>query len=270
MQNKFALLSVMMLPHQRLAWICSSSLSAMREILSLMLLAANPSGTSGFSRLLFAAPVCPRHSHYELCGNACPTTCRGRASPEGCASAPCTEGCFCDEGFVLSGAECVPASECGCEHRGRYYKKGEDFYASCRERCICKANGVVECKEAACGAHEECRVEDGVLGCYPAGYGRLVVSGDPHYVTFDGRAFDLQGSCNYVLARVCKPEQRLANFSVLLEHDVSGRGNVALTKKVAVSIHGYTVSMERGRKWEVMVSWEGYVPRCMQACNKTP
>uniref|UniRef100_A0A8B9T8W7 VWFD domain-containing protein n=1 Tax=Anas platyrhynchos TaxID=8839 RepID=A0A8B9T8W7_ANAPL len=249
--------SAMMLPHQRLAWICPSSLGAMREILSLAFLAANPSGTLGFSRLLFAAPVCPRHSHYELCGNACPTTCRGRASPEGCASAPCTEGCFCDEGFVLSGAECVPASECGCEHRGRYYKKGEDFYASCRERCICKANGV-------------CRVEDGVLGCYPAGYGRLVVSGDPHYVTFDGRAFDLQGSCNYVLARVCKPEQRLANFSVLLEHDVSGRGNVALTKKVAVSIHGYTVSMERGRKWEVMVSWEGYVPRCMQACNRTP
>lgn len=206
----------------------------------------------------FCAPVCPRHSHYELCGNGCPTTCRGRASPEGCASAPCTEGCFCDEGFVLSGAECVPASECGCEHRGRYYKKGEDFYASCRERCICKANGVVECKEATCGAHEECRVEDGVLGCHPAGYGRLVVSGDPHYVTFDGRAFDLQGSCNYVLARVCKPDQRLANFSVLLEHDVSGRGNVALTKKVAVSIHGYTVSMERGRKWEVTVDGEHF------------
>uniref|UniRef100_A0A8B9UCH6 VWFD domain-containing protein n=1 Tax=Anas zonorhyncha TaxID=75864 RepID=A0A8B9UCH6_9AVES len=212
---------------------------------------SNGAGVEEWRTPSFCAPVCPRHSHYELCGNACPTTCRGRASPEGCASAPCTEGCFCDEGFVLSGAECVPASECGCEHRGRYYKKGEDFYASCRERCICKANGVVECKEAACGAHEECRVEDGVLGCYPAGYGRLVVSGDPHYVTFDGRAFDLQGSCNYVLARVCKPEQRLANFSVLLEHDVSGRGNVALTKKVAVSIHGYTVSMERGRKWEV-------------------
>ncbi|NWZ28376.1 FCGBP protein, partial [Asarcornis scutulata] len=219
---------------------------------------SNGAGVEEWRTPSFCAPVCPRHSHYELCGNACPTTCRGRASPEGCASAPCTEGCFCDEGFVLSGAECVSASECGCEHRGRYYKKGEDFYASCRERCICKANGVVECKEAACGAHEECRVEDGVLGCYPAGYGRLVVSGDPHYVTFDGRAFDLQGSCSYVLARVCKPEQRLANFSVLLEHDVSGRGNVALTKKVAVSIHGYTVSMERGRKWEVMVDGEHF------------
>ncbi|XP_040977901.1 IgGFc-binding protein-like [Aquila chrysaetos chrysaetos] len=206
----------------------------------------------------FCGASCPPHSHYELCGSSCPATCRVRAVPEGCASVPCTEGCFCDEGFVLSGDECVPAGECGCEHRDRYYKKGEDFYASCRERCRCKANGVVECEEVFCGAHEECRVEDGVLGCYPAGYGRLVVSGDPHYVTFDGRAFDLQGSCTYVLARLCKPERRLTNFSVLLEHDMGGRGNVALMKKVVVSIHGYTVSMERGRKWEVTVDGERY------------
>ncbi|XP_042653122.1 IgGFc-binding protein-like [Tyto alba] len=206
----------------------------------------------------FCGPSCPRHSHYELCGSSCPATCRGQATPEGCASVLCTEGCFCDEGFVLSGDECVPAGECGCEHRDRYYKKGEDFYASCRERCRCKAKGVVECEEVFCGAHEECRVEDGELGCYPAGYGRLVVSGDPHYVTFDGRAFDLPGSCTYVLARVCKPEPRLTNFSVLLEHEVGGRGNVALMKKVIISIHRHTVSMERGRKWEATVDGERY------------
>ncbi|NXW11539.1 FCGBP protein, partial [Fregetta grallaria] len=206
----------------------------------------------------FCGPSCPRHSHYELCGSSCPATCRGRAVPEDCASVLCTEGCFCDEGFVLSGDECVPAGECGCEHQGRYYKKGEDFYASCRERCRCKAKGVVECEEVFCSAHEECRVEDGVLGCYPTSYGRLVVSGDPHYVTFDGRAFDLLGSCTYVLARLCKPAPRLTNFSMLLEHDVGGRGNVALMKRVVISIHGYTVSMERGRKWEVMVDGERY------------
>uniref|UniRef100_A0A8B9NTL4 TILa domain-containing protein n=1 Tax=Apteryx owenii TaxID=8824 RepID=A0A8B9NTL4_APTOW len=83
---------------------------------------------------------------------------------------------------------CVAAGECGCEHRGRYYKLGEDFYAgqSCRERCLCQPGGAVACRETSCGPHEECRVERGALGCHAAGYGRLVVAGDPHHVTFDG------------------------------------------------------------------------------------
>uniref|UniRef100_A0A8C4JVU9 VWFD domain-containing protein n=1 Tax=Dromaius novaehollandiae TaxID=8790 RepID=A0A8C4JVU9_DRONO len=118
------------------------------------------------------------------------------------------------------GDECVAAGECGCLHRGRYYKLGEDFYAgeSCRERCVCRPGGTVACRETSCGPHEECRAERGVLGCHPAGYGKLVVAGDPHHVSFDGRAFHLRGSCTYVLARLCKPDPRLANFSVLLEN----------------------------------------------------
>ncbi|NXL68836.1 FCGBP protein, partial [Chordeiles acutipennis] len=199
----------------------------------------------------FCGPSCPPHSHYELCGTSCPTTCRGPTISQACPSVTCTEGCFCDQGLLLSGDQCVAAGECGCEHGDRYYKKGEDFFSSCQERCRCQGNGVVECQEVFCRAHEECRVEDGALGCYPVAYGRLTVSGDPHYVTFDGRTFDLVGSCTYVLVKLCKVDPRLTNFSVVVEHDVGGQGKVVLMKKVIISIHGYTVSMERGRKWEV-------------------
>ncbi|NWU73562.1 FCGBP protein, partial [Pterocles burchelli] len=209
-------------------------------------------GESRHSQFFFfhppVGPSCPPHSHYELCGPGCPPVCGIPPDPEGCKT-PCTEGCFCDAGFILSGDECVPTGDCGCEYDGKYYKKWEEFYASCREKCRCGAAGAVECREVFCGAHEECRLEDGVLGCHPAGYGRLVVSGDPHYVTFDGRAFDLRGSCSYVLARLCRASPRLANFSVLLEH--GGSGNVAWVERVVVGVHGYSVGLERGRHWEV-------------------
>uniref|UniRef100_A0A8C0U059 IgGFc-binding protein-like n=1 Tax=Cyanistes caeruleus TaxID=156563 RepID=A0A8C0U059_CYACU len=166
--------------------------------------------------LLFFSPAlsCPPHSHYELCGSPCQPTCHTPSIPASCPASPCSEGCFCDTGYVLSGSDCVPYSECGCEYLGRYYQKDTEFYPSCRERCRC----------------------NGVLGCHPTGYGRLVVSGDPHYVTFDGRTFNIPGSCTYILAQVCKPAQQLVNFTVLVDHEAGW----------VFALHSYTVTMEWG------------------------
>uniref|UniRef100_K7FKI2 Fc fragment of IgG binding protein n=1 Tax=Pelodiscus sinensis TaxID=13735 RepID=K7FKI2_PELSI len=203
----------------------------------------------------FCSPTCPRNSHYELCGNGCPATCHSLSAPDSC-NAPCAEGCFCDAGFLLSGDQCVPIARCGCVHHGRYYRRGEEFYpsASCQERCRCQDNGAVECQEASCRASEQCRVENGVLGCHANGCGKCIASGDPHYLTFDGRAFDFQGTCTYSLARVCSSDTGLANFSVVVENE----SQVSVTRTVSVSVHGYTVTMERGRKWKVTVDGEFY------------
>lgn len=198
---------------------------------------------------------CPRDTHYELCGPGCPATCHKPSSPATC-DAPCAEGCFCDAGYVLSGDRCVPAGECGCVHQDHYYNQGEIFYtdASCHERCQCQANRTVMCQPATCGASEECRVERGMLGCHPTHQGSCVVTGSSHYISFDGRAYDLQGSCTYILAQDCGGDQGPGNFSVVVETSRPREGSAALAKAVVVSACGHTVALERGMPWNVTVS----------------
>ncbi|NWQ92608.1 FCGBP protein, partial [Burhinus bistriatus] len=188
----------------------------------------------------FCAPACPPHSHYELNGTSCPTTCGQTGNPETC-HLPRTEGCFCDEGFILSGERCVSPSHCGCHHRGRYYQRGEEFYPSdgCGERCRCTAVGTVTCWAAPCPPGQECRVERGVRGCYGGQRGRCVLLGGRRLVTFDGLNVTLGGSCRYVLAKVCQGAGD--ELEVMLENDGG----------VTVAVGGSRVSMQSGSMWTV-------------------
>lgn len=199
---------------------------------------------------------CPANSHYTLCATGCPATCASLTSLATCHRA-CTEGCECDEGYLLSGDTCTPVRNCGCSYNGRYYRRGERFYpeTECQEECVCGENGAVSCQKAKCRKGETCKLVNGVKGCHPEGQAKCVASGDPHYTSFDGRRFDFQGTCVYVLAKVCDDDKGyLTPFTVTQGNEKYGNGKVAVTKSVAVEVYGYVIYIQQRVPWKVIVS----------------
>ncbi|KAK2820377.1 hypothetical protein Q5P01_023336 [Channa striata] len=200
--------------------------------------------------------TCPPNSHYELCGTSCPSTCPSLSFPFSCDPV-CQEGCQCDEGFVLNGDQCVPPTSCGCYHQGRYHQGGEQFWdgEQCDSLCTCNGiTGLVDCTPSSCGIQETCRVVGGEFGCHPNPHGVCSASGDPHYLTFDHKAYDFQGSCHYVLAAVCNATDGLPQFSVESKNEAWNGGSVSITAEVLVNVGGYQVRVSSDSHGVVQVN----------------
>lgn len=167
----------------------------------------------------------------------------------------------------------MPVRHCGCSYDGQYYRKGDVFYPEdkCMEECTCGENGAVSCQKANCRAGEVCKLVNGVKGCHPEGQGKCVASGDPHYISFDGRRFDFQGTCVYVLAKVCNDDKgRLTSFSVTQGNEKYGNGKVAVTKSVAVAVYGYVIYIQQKMPWKVIVSSTTFIQNICYVFTKAP
>lgn len=210
------------------------------------------------SILIFHLPKaakCPANSHYELCGNACPATCSDPKAPSKCKR-PCVETCTCNAGFVLSGSECVPEARCGCTYEGRYIPAWESFWADqkCKRRCECVGGSrKVQCKDKSCGAGQECKVVDGKKKCEAYSRSTCQATGDPHYMTFDKRKFDFQGTCVYQLVALCSKNPELVPFEVLVQNDHRGSRVVSYTKLVEIKIYSLSIVITRTHKGMILV-----------------
>ncbi|KAM4694334.1 IgGFc-binding protein-like [Discoglossus pictus] len=192
----------------------------------------------------FCTPSCPSNSHYNVCASACPVTCLEPHASENC-SKPCTEGCECDEGFVISGGTCVLESNCGCWKNDTYYSEGETFLeGNCENSCTCLGNNTFTCNPVSCAKDEICKVQNGSLGCYPPSTAICHIYGDPHYTTFDGSLHHFQGSCNYIVTETCVNTTN--NFIVTTRNEHRGSPAWTAINSVALLVNEEHILLGKG------------------------
>ncbi|XP_045850106.1 zonadhesin [Meles meles] len=198
----------------------------------------------------FCPLTCPPNSRYSLCTRRCPATCFPSFVGMSCKKR-CVEGCECNPGFVLSGLQCIPQSQCGClEPTVGYFKIGEQWFKpGCQQYCACESNNRVRCAQRRCQAQEVCRQQDGVYGCHARGAATCSVSGDPHYLTFDGALTHLTGTCTYVLTQLCQSRSLESHFVVSTTNEFRG-GNLeaSYVRAVHVQVFNLRISLIKGHK----------------------
>ncbi|XP_060936531.1 IgGFc-binding protein-like [Limanda limanda] len=197
---------------------------------------------------------CPAHSHYEVCGSACPPSC---GPQQVVCPQKCVEGCSCDPGYVRSGTKCVvKETGCGCNYLDKYYQPGVVFWADsqCEERCVCDATTQkVQCKKTKCPSGEKCGIVEGVQDCYPVSFQTCSAHGDHHFNTFDGRTFDFRGDCVFKLASVCGDTKGLRPFEVNLGNNHRGKKRASYAKVVTVKVYGVTYTLSQDHPGGVLV-----------------
>ncbi|XP_049862899.1 hemocytin [Schistocerca gregaria] len=120
---------------------------------------------------------------FTMCSPTEVRTCKNMHNPtKARKGGRCIAGCTCKKGLVrdTETGNCIPPSQCACHHGGQSYADGGTIQNDCNE-CVC-VSGKWNCTEHIC---------DGLCTAW----------GDSHYKTFDGRMYDFQGNCDYVLAK---------------------------------------------------------------------
>ncbi|NXF43936.1 OTOG protein, partial [Oceanites oceanicus] len=123
--------------------------------------------------------TCAEPFTYNECINCCPVSCHQQSR---CIDSelPCIDGCYCPDGLIYENELCVKPMDCPCDYHGRFFETGSVVYEECNN-CTC-IGGRWICTNLTCPA--ECSV-----------------SGDIHFMTFDGRKYTFQATCQYILAK---------------------------------------------------------------------
>ncbi|KFQ21679.1 Mucin-2, partial [Merops nubicus] len=136
----------------------------------------------------------------------------------------CVPGCVCPEGLFDDGrGGCVQKKDCPCFHNNQWYSPGQKVTADCNT-CTCQ-EGFWSCTNYVC-------------------YGTCMIYGSGHYITFDGKFYDFDGSCEYVATQDFCGDNSTGSFSIITENVPCGTTGVTCSKAIKMFLGKTELKLE--------------------------
>ncbi len=208
--------------------------------------------------------VCERETCPVL---TCPLAAQVRDDPKECCST--CNGSY-QEGQERSLTSAAATRPTHCTHSGSMYRSGEKWRGHGCLNCSC-VDGETKCvlpkcpplscspglAVAAAPSQDECcprcrpqpRARQ-IGGGDAKSEGVCTVFGDPHYRTFDGRIFNFQGSCKYLLSSDCSGSGN-STFSIRITNDARDSMAFSWLRTITVRLAGLKISLLQKMKVKV-------------------
>ncbi|CAL1272678.1 unnamed protein product [Larinioides sclopetarius] len=194
---------------------------------------------------------------------------------------PCTL-CICNHSTIFCERRSCPPLECRPEHQitdeeeccprcadpeekkavcmfnGKIHEDGYRWHMEKCTQCMCR-DGQVQCAVEPCETQIVCpaghtlkaRPGDCCPSCVEGEKqkydGVCTVFGDPHYRSFDGKIFNYQGSCKYILAKDCTNR----SFSVEVLNEARYSKEYSWTKSITIKANGTKIRLGQYMKIHV-------------------
>ncbi|KAK2536625.1 hypothetical protein Q9233_003040 [Columba guinea] len=227
--------------------------------------------------------LCPKSLKYMDNVDACQPTCRSLSEPDVTCSIKFVpvDGCTCINGtYMDESGKCVPASSCPCYYKGMPLSSGEVVHDN-GVVCTCtygKLSCIGEKPEPVCvppmvyidcgnvttdvvgaGCQKSCQTLD--MECEPC-LETCSVYGDGHYTTFDGKRFDFEGDCEYVLIQNYCGQQGVnqGTFRVITENIPCGTTGTTCSKSIKVFLGNYELVLSDGHSDVIQRTPGGKMP----------